>query len=115
VSSEVWFLGGLIEGEFGMEEKSQPDDVKTIPEIIEWFEQTAPPLYEKVKELPPESLAKPLSFFGLLNYPAVVYLSLLLSHNIHHRGQLATYLRPMGGKVPCIYGGSADEPFEMPK
>lgn len=27
---------------------------------------------------------------------------------IHHRGQLSTYLRPMGGKVPSIYGPSAD-------
>ena len=28
---------------------------------------------------------------------------------IHHRGQLSTYLRPMGAKVPVIYGPSADE------
>jgi len=27
---------------------------------------------------------------------------------IHHRGQLSTYLRPMGSKVPSIYGPSAD-------
>ena len=27
---------------------------------------------------------------------------------IHHRGQLSTYLRPMGGKVPSIYGPSGD-------
>ena len=29
---------------------------------------------------------------------------------IHHRGQLSVYLRPMGGKVPAIYAGSADDP-----
>ena len=29
---------------------------------------------------------------------------------IHHRGQLSTYLRPMGSKVPQIYGPSADDP-----
>jgi uncharacterized damage-inducible protein DinB len=28
---------------------------------------------------------------------------------IHHRGQLSAYIRPMGGKVPSIYGPSADE------
>lgn len=28
---------------------------------------------------------------------------------IHHRGQLSTYLRPMGAKVPAIYGPSGDE------
>ena len=29
---------------------------------------------------------------------------------IHHRGQLSSYLRPMGGKVPSIYGPSGDDP-----
>jgi len=29
---------------------------------------------------------------------------------IHHRGQLSTYIRPMGGKVPHIYGPSGDDP-----
>jgi uncharacterized damage-inducible protein DinB len=28
---------------------------------------------------------------------------------IHHRGQLTTYIRPMGGKVPSIYGPSGDD------
>ena len=29
---------------------------------------------------------------------------------VHHRGQLSTYIRPMAGKVPSIYGPSADAP-----
>jgi uncharacterized damage-inducible protein DinB len=29
---------------------------------------------------------------------------------IHHRGQLTAYLRPMGAKVPAVYGPSADDP-----
>lgn len=28
---------------------------------------------------------------------------------VHHRGQLTTYLRPMGRKVPAVYGPSADD------
>jgi uncharacterized damage-inducible protein DinB len=32
----------------------------------------------------------------------------LLFDLVHHRGQLSTYIRPMGGKVPSIYGPSAD-------
>ena len=32
---------------------------------------------------------------------------------IHHRGQLSTYLRPMGAKVPSIYGPSGDDPGSM--
>ena len=37
-----------------------------------------------------------------------MYLNVLLQHTIHHRGQLSTYLRPMGAKVPSIYGESYD-------
>jgi uncharacterized damage-inducible protein DinB len=32
---------------------------------------------------------------------------------IHHRGQLTTYIRPMGGKVPAIYGPSADDAVDL--
>ncbi len=37
---------------------------------------------------------------------------LALFDAVHHRGQLSTYIRPMGGKVPSIYGPSADDPAE---
>lgn len=33
----------------------------------------------------------------------------LLNDMIHHRGQFSVYLRMAGGKVPAIYGPSADE------
>ena len=49
---------------------------------------------------------------GVFNLPAALYLGFLNNHSIHHRGELATYLRPMGSKVPAIYGGSFDEPFQ---
>ena len=35
----------------------------------------------------------------------------LLHDEIHHRGQFSIYLRMAGGKVPSIYGPSADEPW----
>lgn len=34
---------------------------------------------------------------------------MLFFDSMHHRGQLSTYLRPMGSKVPSIYGPSADD------
>jgi uncharacterized damage-inducible protein DinB len=34
---------------------------------------------------------------------------------VHHRGQLTTYIRPMGGKVPSIYGPSADDEGRSPE
>jgi uncharacterized damage-inducible protein DinB len=41
--------------------------------------------------------------------PVGQFLWFILFDAIHHRGQLSAYLRPMGGKVPAIYGPSADE------
>jgi uncharacterized damage-inducible protein DinB len=32
---------------------------------------------------------------------------------IHHRGQLTVHIRPMGGKVPAIYGPSADDEVDL--
>ncbi len=59
-------------------------------------------------------LAAKIPFFGVMNEPLVAYLNMMIVHSVHHRGQLSAYLRPMGAKVPDIYGGSADEPFQMP-
>jgi uncharacterized damage-inducible protein DinB len=42
--------------------------------------------------------------------PVGEFLWFILFDSIHHRGQLSAYLRPMGGKVPAIYGPSADDP-----
>ena len=49
-------------------------------------------------------LLRLVDFYGLRTFPAIGLLQLILNHTIHHRGQLSTYLRPMGAKVPSIYG-----------
>ena len=46
-----------------------------------------------------------------MKLPSVSYVMFCNNHMIHHRGQLTTYIRPMGGKVPAMYGGSFDEKF----
>jgi uncharacterized damage-inducible protein DinB len=46
---------------------------------------------------------------GIFRHPAVIYLTFIIHHGIHHRGWLCAYLRPMGAKVPAIYGPSHDE------
>ena len=43
-----------------------------------------------------------------LERPASEIVWLFLFDEIHHRGQISTYLRPMGAKVPSIYGASGD-------
>jgi uncharacterized damage-inducible protein DinB len=63
---------------------------------------------DQVRALPADALVKTIDFRGMFQFPAVVYLQIGLNHSIHHRGQLSMYLRPMGAKVPSIYGESYD-------
>jgi uncharacterized damage-inducible protein DinB len=113
-SSEVWFLKGVANGEFEASEGNRPDDIKTIAGVLAWYEKEFAAALAKVKAVPAEKLAKPVNFYNVMNLPAVHYLGFMNSHSVHHRGQLSVYLRPMGAKVPAIYGGSADEPFQPP-
>jgi uncharacterized damage-inducible protein DinB len=113
VSSEAWFLEGIIQGQFGTEGEKLPGDA-TVASVAEWYQGKAPALYQKMKALGDAELVRRIPFYGVMNEPAVGYLTLILVHAVHHRGQLSTYLRAMGAKVPSIYGGSADEPFQAP-
>jgi len=45
------------------------------------------------------------------DYALFDFLWFMLCDQIHHRGQLSVYVRMAGGKVPSIYGPSADEPW----
>ena len=65
-----------------------------------------------VMAMPDHKFTEEMDFYGMKN-PALVYLNFCLVHMVHHRGQLSAYLRPAGGKVPAIYGSSADEAFQM--
>ncbi len=56
-------------------------------------------------------LEKPFNFYGDEGTRSSALLGMLFD-TIHHRGQLAAYLRAAGGKVPSIYGPSADEVWE---
>ena len=91
------------------EEKDKP---KTVAELVDWYDQNFKRAAARVSALTPEQLATPIDFMGVFNLPAVSYLGFLNNHSIHHRGALATYLRPMGSKCPSIYGGSYDEPWQ---
>ena len=113
VTAEKWFTEGIINGGFDMS-GNEPAAPKTINEIVQFYDKTHQDGIAQLKSLSGEQLAKPLPFFGMAELPAVMFLNFLMLHSAHHRGQLSVYLRPMGGKVPSIYGGSADEPFQMP-
>ncbi len=112
---DVWFLQAVIDGQFGaMPAQGEDSEVKSVADAVDLYHDKIPALIEQVKSLSGEHLTQELSLMGVFNLPAIGFLSFMLRHTVHHRGQLSAYLRPMGSKVPQIYGGSADNPMEIP-
>ncbi|MBI5085344.1 MAG: DinB family protein [Acidobacteria bacterium] len=106
-SSELFFLNGVLSGEFKMPEKIE-EPPSSAEAVLSWYDANLPEAIDKVRAMPGEALAREVDFFGMMKRPAVDFLNLMLHHSIHHRGQLSAYLRPMGAKVPGIYGPSGD-------
>src|ERR1700687_1579981 len=107
-AAENRFLETPISGEFNTTTGAIPDNVKTPVEIAAWYAERFEKNFEALGKATGEQLVKMVDFRGLMQRPAVAFVQIGLNHSIHHRGQLSTYLRPMGGKVPAIYGESYD-------
>jgi uncharacterized damage-inducible protein DinB len=79
------------------------------------FDEAYTTLLGKLGQISDETWAKPAEFLGggqlIMTAPTQALMWMLLLDSVHHRGQLSTYLRPMGSKCPNIYGPSADQPM----
>lgn len=106
--AEIRFLETVLSGFFDMSPRPQPDSIKTSADIAAFYADGFEKNFAKVGQLHGEPLIKIVDFRGLFQVPAVAVLQISIQHSAHHRGQLSTYLRPMGSKVPAIYGESYD-------
>jgi uncharacterized damage-inducible protein DinB len=107
-ATEMRFLDALPAGEFDFSPRPRPDSINSSGDLAAWYVENFELRFEKLTKLSNEQLTKIVDFRGLFQLPAVMYLDFVLHHTIHHRGQLSMYLRPMGAKVPAIYGESYD-------
>jgi uncharacterized damage-inducible protein DinB len=107
---DSWLLNSIADGAF-----SRPPDqtdacgVMNPADAAACYVEKVTAALERVRALTPDQLAAEINFFGMMQLPAVHFIQLTIKHSVHHRGQLSTYLRSMGGKVPGIYGPSADK------
>jgi uncharacterized damage-inducible protein DinB len=107
-AAEHRFFDAVATGEFNFAPIPRPDAVKNSADIASWYEESFAKDFARLAALSGPTLVKVLDFRGLFQLPAVAFLDIGLKHSVHHRGQLSTYLRAMGGKVPSIYGESYD-------
>ncbi len=110
---ESALIGGAIKGNIDLSAWPQPPS--TLPEMITTYERNHKELVEKLKHLSDREFQNILKFpvapGKMADLRCADICHMLLMDSIHHRGQFSVYLRMAGGKVPSIYGPSADEPW----
>jgi len=100
----------LIEAlESGKAEWAPPPMPDSMRDVLAEYERQSAEVLRRWDALPQSRWDGALEFFGS-ERPASPMAWSFLFDIVHHRGQITTYLRPMGSTVPQIYGPSADEP-----
>ena len=95
--------------ESGKASWAPPPIPATMKEVLEAYENQSAGMPKRWAALPAARWDGTLEFFGSQR-PASPMAWSFLFDIVHHRGQISTYLRPMGSTVPQIYGPSGDEP-----
>jgi len=106
---DEWLLSCIANGEF----TPPPDDsdacgIMNPADAVARYKEKVPAALDRVRAMSGEKLSNVIDLFGMIQAPGVNFLAMAMKHSVHHRGQLSSYLRAMGGKVPGIYGPSAD-------
>jgi uncharacterized damage-inducible protein DinB len=101
-AAEVFFMTAAAAGEFS-EGAARPEHILDSAAVAKWYQDNFAKCFERVRALTPDELLKRLPFHSY-NETALAWLQFMLTHSIHHRGQLTVYLRPMGATVPPMHG-----------
>jgi uncharacterized damage-inducible protein DinB len=114
----VWLLASELHDACALIERGEVSYVArpapTIPDSIAAFEKKAAELETRIAKVDDATWDSKARF--LVDDKVIWETSVgdmlfgFLFDAIHHRGQLSSYLRPMGAKVPSIYGPSGDDP-----
>ena len=112
VREEIALADGLEKGVFEWAEIPAP---ATMKEVLDTYDRHHDATTKKLHAVAPERWEGRVPFMyqgqQVMNETGADNAWGFLLDMIHHRGQLSVYLRPMGAKVPQIYGPSADEPM----
>jgi len=112
VREETVLIDGLEKGTLEWTEVPAPAGMN---EVLDTYDRLHANLAARFQAIDAARWEKrvPFTFGGqqIMNEPGYDNAWGFLFDIIHHRGQISTYLRPMGSTVPQIYGPSADEPM----
>ncbi len=106
---ELMYTHNFLKGESAdLSLYENPPQFSTVAEAGDHFENLSKQFLTDLHAATDEQLKKKVFFFHRDTTSDDAVFNMLLDL-VHHRGQLSVYIRLGGGKVPSIYGPSADE------
>ncbi len=105
---EMYLLDGHLFGDTLDRSKFKTYKPERIETVTEDFERESTKVISRLEQLPEAELNKAVTFAGV-TFVADEFALMMMHDQIHHRGQLSVYVRMTGGRVPSIYGPSADD------
>lgn len=114
----VWLLASELHDACELVDRGEvtyvPQPAPSVPDAIATYEKNAAEFEKRLAKVDDAAWERTARFLvdGKVAWETSLGNMLFgfLFDAIHHRGQLSSYLRPMGAKVPSIYGPSADDP-----
>ena len=110
-TADIWFIDSIANGKFEWNQgaaKQAEAQFQSVNDVVLFYRQTFPVKLQRLRALSGDKLAETIDFFGVFEMTRAQFIGFANNHSVHHRGQLAAYLRAHGSKVPNIYGPSAD-------
>ncbi len=81
---------------------------ENLNDLVDDFDKETAQIITSLEGINESELSKSITFANKV-FSADEFMTMMLFDQIHHRGQLSVYIRMAGGKVPSIYGPSADD------
>ena len=107
---EIYLLEGHLFGDEIDRSKFKTYNPESMAVIIDDFEKQGSKILARLEELPEEDMVSKTAEFAGSKFPVDEFTLMMLHDQIHHRGQMTIYVRLAGGKIPSVYGPSADDP-----
>lgn len=102
INTELILINGIVSGTFSRSACDLPDPQMDLKEMIAYYDDRFVEGIEAIRKITVKKLTSYLSFYGVFRHPAVVFLTFLHDHTVHHRGRLSDYVREMGSKVSML-------------
>jgi uncharacterized damage-inducible protein DinB len=111
---DAYMSQGIDKGKFAMEEK--PPNIerpRTVEGLAPGYDRIHQEAVARIRKLKPEDLDRSIPFFsGPMPIRDILW-GMIISHGIHHRGQLSLMCRLAGGQAPGLYGPNREEMAAM--